>query len=109
MKQAMEVSRELRYKLGMMGVPIEGPTHMYGDNMSTIHNTQCPEFQLKKKSHSICYHAVREAVAMGKFLTGHVNVKTDENPADILSKVLSGRIKRKNLVQMYLYDIHDGW
>ena len=106
MNQGMEVSRELRYKLRMMGVPIEGPTHMYGDNMSTTHNTQFPESQLKKKSDSICYHAVREAVAMGE-LTGHV--KTDENLADILTKVVVGGIKQKNLVQMYLYDIHDGW
>ena len=64
---------------------MEGPTHMYGDNVSTIHNTQGPESQLKKKSNSICYHAAREAVAMGELLTGHV--KTDENPADILTKV----------------------
>ena len=106
-KQAMEVSIGLRYKLRMMGVPIEGPTHMYGDNMSTIHNTQHPESQLKKKSNSICYHAVREAVAMGELLTGHV--KTGENPADILTKVVGTGIKRKNLVQMYLYDIHDCW
>ena len=62
MKQAKEVSRGLSYKLRMMGVPMEGPTHMYGDNMSTIHNTQCPESQLKKKSNTTCYHAVREAV-----------------------------------------------
>ena len=64
-----------------MGVPIEGPTNMYGDNMSTIHNTQYPESQLKKKSNSIYYHAVREALVMGELLTGHV--KTDENPADL--------------------------
>ena len=107
MKQAMEVSRGLRYKLRMMGVPIEGPTHMYGDNMSTIHNTQHPESQLKKKSNCICYHAVREAVAMGELLPGHV--KMDENPADILTKVVGVEIKRKNFVQMYIYDIHDGW
>ena len=107
MKQAMERSRGLRYKLSIMGVPIEGPTHLYGDNMSTIHNNQCPESQLKTKSKSICYHAVREVVAMGELLTGHA--KTDKNRADILTKVVGGGIKRKNLVQMYLYDIHDGW
>ena len=44
---------------------------------------------------------------MGELLTGHI--KTDENPADILTKVVGGGIKRKNLVQMHLYDIHDGW
>ena len=36
MKQAMEGSQGFRYKLRMMGVPIEGPTHMYGDDVSTI-------------------------------------------------------------------------
>ena len=91
----------------MMGAPIEGPSPMYGDNMSTIHNTQCPESQLKKKSNSICFHAVREAAAMGEVLTGHV--KTDENPADLLTKVVGGGQHRKNLVQVYQYDIHDGW
>jgi hypothetical protein len=30
----------IRYKLRMMGVPIAGPTYVYGDNMSVIHNTQ---------------------------------------------------------------------
>ena len=88
----------------MMGVPIDRPTHMYGDNISTISNTQCHESQLKKKSNSICYDAVREAVAMRELLTGHV--KTDEIPADILTKDVGRGIKRKNLVQMYLYD---GW
>ena len=66
---------------------------MYGDNMSTIHNTQWPESQLKKKSNSICYHAVREAVAIEELLTGHV--KRDENPADILTKVVGGWIKKE--------------
>ena len=75
--------------------------------MPTIHNTLCPESQLKKKSNHICYHEVREAVATGEMLTGHV--RTDENPADILTNVVGGGQKRKNLVQMYLYDIHDGW
>ena len=46
-------------------------------------------------------------MAIGDLLTGHV--KTDENPADLLTKVVGGGQKRKNLVQMYLYDIHDGW
>ena len=95
MKQAMEVSQGLRDKLRMMGVPIEGPTHTYGDNMSTIHNTHCPESQLKKKSNSTCYHAVREAVTMGELLTGHV--KPDENPADLLTRVVGGGQKKEEL------------
>ena len=43
MKQVMEALRGLRYKLRMMGIPIEGATYVYGDNMSVIHNTQRPE------------------------------------------------------------------
>jgi len=40
---------------------------------------------LKKKSNSICYHAIRESVAMGESLTAHVASK--ENPADLATKV----------------------
>ena len=76
MKQAMEASRGLQYKLHMMGILIIGLMYTYGDNMSMIHNAQCPESTLKKKSNSIHYHAVHEAITMGEILTGHV--KTDK-------------------------------
>jgi hypothetical protein len=65
MKNGVETTRGLRYKLRMVGVAIDGPTYVYGDNMSVVHNTQRPESVLKKKSNSICYHAVRESAAMG--------------------------------------------
>ena len=99
----MEASHGLRYKLQMMGIPIAGPTCAYGDIMSVIHNTQCPESTLKKKSNSICYHAVFEAVVMGELLTGYVS--TTENPADLLTKVVAGGVKRNHLVQLLLYDL----
>ena len=68
MKQGMEALRGLRYKLA-----ISGPSYIYGDNMSVIHNTQYPESVLKKKSNSICYHTICEAVAMGECVTGHIS------------------------------------
>ena len=71
-----------------MGVPLEGPTYVLGDNMSVINNTSKPESTLKKKSNAICSHAVREAVAMGECVTGHIH--THFNFADLLTKVLSG-------------------
>ena len=95
-KQGMEASQGLWYKLRMMGIPIAGPTYTYGDNMSVIHNTQHPESTLKKKSNSICFHAVCEAVAMGELLTGHI--RTMENPADLLMKVVAGGMKRNYLI-----------
>ena len=47
----------------MMGVPIEGPSYIYGDNISVIYNTSRPESVLRKKYNSIYYHFVRESVA----------------------------------------------
>ena len=47
---------------------------------------------------------MRESVAMGESLTGHV--PTDENPLGLLTKVLTGR-KREYHVSNILYDIYD--
>ena len=105
MKVAMEVMRGLRYKLRMMGVPVTGPTYTYGDNMSVIHNTQRPESTLKKKSNSICFHAIRESVAMGEMVTAHI--RTTENVADLGTKVIPGGQKRDHLVGKLLYDLAD--
>ena len=71
MKTGVEALRGIRYKLRMMGVPLTGPTYVYGDNMSIIYNTSRPESTLKKKNNSICYHAVHKAVASGECLTTH--------------------------------------
>lgn len=105
MKQGIECVRGIRYKLRMMGVPLSGPTYVYGDNMSVIHNTQKPESTLKKKSNSICYHAIRESVAMGESLTAHVPSK--QNPADLATKIIPAGQLREFLVRMLLYDIYD--
>lgn len=105
MKAGIETLRGLRYKLRMMGIGISGPSYIYGDNMSVIYNTQRPESTLRKKSNAICYHAVRESVAMGESLTGHI--KSTENPADIATKVMANGQKRRNLVNKLLYDLYD--
>ena len=39
----METLRGIRYKLRMLGVPVGGPTYIYGDNMSVVNNTSKPE------------------------------------------------------------------
>ena len=98
MKQGMEALCGLRYKLCMMGVELSGPSYIYGDNLSVIIQTQRPESMLKKKSNSICYHAVRESVAMGECLTAHV--PTLDNPADICTKVIANGQKRNHLLSL---------
>jgi hypothetical protein len=86
-------------------VTLSGPTFVYGDNMSVAHNTQRPESVLKKKSNSICYHAVRESAAMGESIIGHVPYV--DNPADICTKVVPGGQKRNNLIRLLLHDLCD--
>jgi hypothetical protein len=63
-----------------MGVPLSGPTYVYGDNKSQVTSSSRPELTIKKKCNSICYHAIRESVAMGGTLLTHI--KTGDNLAD---------------------------
>jgi hypothetical protein len=58
MKHGIETLRGLRYKLRMMGVPVSGPSYVYGDNKSQVTNSSRPESTLQKKCNSICYHAI---------------------------------------------------
>jgi benzoyl-CoA reductase/2-hydroxyglutaryl-CoA dehydratase subunit BcrC/BadD/HgdB len=85
----------------MMGVPLSGPSFIYGDNMLVIHNTQQPESVLKKKSNSICYHAVQELVAMDESQTDHVG--TYNNLGDLGTKVHRAGAKCKHLVGLVMY------
>jgi hypothetical protein len=106
LKTATEANRGLRYKLRMMGVPIDGPTYVFCDNQSVVSNASKAESVLKKKSNSIAYHAVREAVAMKEILICYVS--TNDNVADIMTKVLPAGERRNTLVEQLLWDItHD--
>ena len=100
LKVATDLVKGLRYKVRMMGIPIEGPTHMKVDNMSVVYNTTQPESTLKKKSNAIAYHYVRESVAGGIIKIQHVS--TDANVADMLTKTQAGPV-RKRLADMVLF------
>ena len=49
----------LRFKLRMMGVPIEGPTNVYCDDEAVVSNSSLAESMLKKKHLSVSYHKTR--------------------------------------------------
>eukprot|EP00956_Cyclotella_meneghiniana_P019238 scaffold32809_cov47-Cyclotella_meneghiniana.AAC.3 len=104
MRHGVETLRGIRYKLRMMGIPVDGATGIFGDNMSVVNNSSKPESTLKKKSNSICYHLVREAVAMGEALVAHIPTK--KNFVDLFTKCLSG-VTRRSLVSGLLFDIYD--
>ena len=86
LKIATEQNEALRYKLRMMGIPIDGKTNLFCDNDSVVRNVTDPASTLSKKHNAICYHKVREAVAAGiqriAFERGMYNV------ADFLTKNL---------------------
>lgn len=103
MKQCCEYLRGLRYKLRMMGIPVEGPVYVYGDNQSVLANTTIPESTLKKKSQSIAYHFVREGSARDEWRTTYVN--THDNESDLLTKTLPFGEKRKGFVRRLLHHI----
>ena len=103
LRHSIENLHGICYKLRMMGVPVDKPSYVYGNNMSIVTNVSRPESTLKKKSNSICYHAVREAVAMGEALVAHIPTK--KNLADLFTKVLYGQNWRF-LVNRMLWDVY---
>ena len=89
----MELLIGLRYKVRMMGIPLDGYAHVKVDNMSVVRNTSVPESQLKKRSNSIAYHFVRQMVAAD---VGRVSYEPGEtNLADMLTKIQAGTTKQR--------------
>ena len=102
MKQATEYIRGLRYKLRMMGIRVDEPAFVFGDNQSVLATTN-PLSTLKKKSNAIAYQFVREGVARDEWRTAYIN--THDNIADLLTKPLAGE-KRRKFVSMILHHIY---
>ena len=70
----------------MMGVPLDGPAWLFGDNQSVITSSTIPHLVLNKRHNALAYHRVREAIAAGIMYFKHISGK--ENAADILTKFL---------------------
>jgi hypothetical protein len=100
LRQAKNMIVALRYKLRSFGVEIEGPTNVFCDNEAVTKNVRSPESTLNKKSLSICYHGVREAVAAGVIRVAWENTRT--NLADLLTKALP-RVRREELMDCFMF------
>ena len=48
MNTAVEMIEDLRYKLRMFSIPVEGPANVYCDNEAVTKNTTTPESMLKR-------------------------------------------------------------
>ena len=104
MKACCEYLRGLRYKLRMMGIPVEHCCFIYGDNKSVLNNTTAPESTISKKHLSIAYHFVREGCANDEWRTGYIS--TDQNAADIATKPLPYGADRRRKIRKLICDIY---
>ena len=99
-RQATEQILDLRYTLRMMGIPIDGPSWLFGDNQSVITSSTIPKSTLNKRHNALSYHRVRESIAFGIIHYLHVDGKN--NPSDVLTKFL-GYTKLRPLIQPLLF------
>ena len=99
-RQATEQIMDLRYTLRMMGVPIDGPTWMFGDNQSVITSSTILQSTLNKRHNALSYHRICEALAAGIIVFMHVEGRL--NPSDIVTKYL-GWSKFWPLIQPLLF------
>ena len=83
---SVELIMDVRYHLRMLGVPLDGPATLLGDNMSVVLNKTVRSGMLKKKHNAIAYHCVRETCAAEIIRFTHV--ESTKNYADILTKPL---------------------
>ena len=83
-KMAAQQIIGIRTTLRYLGVPVHGPTKMFGDNHSVVTSASTPQSPLKKRHHALAYHFTREAIASNVLDFHHIPGQI--NPADILSK-----------------------
>ena len=91
----------MRYKLRMLGIPVDEPAFVFGDNKSVLANTTVPGSMIKKKMNSLSYHFIREGCARDEWRTAYIS--THLNIADLLTKALPAGEKRTSFVRRFLY------
>jgi hypothetical protein len=84
-KVAAELVLEIRYMLRSLGVALDGPALILGENMSVVLTTTIPSSVLKKKHNVIAYHRVRKAIA--ERIMRFAYIKSEENVSDVLKNL----------------------
>ena len=84
-QQIIDIRMTLRY----MGIPLEGPAWLLGDNEGVLKSSTIPASVLKKRHNALSYHTVRAAIAAGFVEFRHI--PGEINPADMLTKNLAAK------------------
>lgn len=100
---AAEKIMEIRWNLRALGVPIDGPAMMYGDNKSVILSTTMPSSVLKKKHLACNYFRIRESIASR--IIRFEYVKSARNYADVMTKPLA-KHEFQTLVKPMLFRVN---
>ena len=87
------MTEDLRYKLKMFRVPINGPAEVLCENKSVVIIVSVTESVLSNKNNSTCYHRVREAQTVGTINLGWV--KGEYSKSDTETKMIIST-KRQN-------------
>ena len=76
---------DIRTTMRYLGVPIKGPTYMFGDNKSVVDSSMDLSTRLHKRHMILSYHRVRESIAAN--IVKFIYIPGKYNPDDIQSKV----------------------
>jgi hypothetical protein len=93
MGTAVDEAKNLLYTMRSLGVRVHLPISIMSDSKSAVDNVTIPGSPLKKKNEAICYHKIREGIALGLWRVMHID--GTQNPSDINTKVVT----RATLVQ----------
>ena len=102
LKTAIEQVIALRYKLRMLGIPLDGPARIFCDNEAVYRSASDVTSVLKKKHQSIAYHLSRESVAAEIVII--YKEDGESNLADILTKGTLSKERRIYLRSCIMVD-----
>ena len=80
----------LRYKLRVIGIPVEGCAYVYGDGQSVLTSITTSYSQLKKKRNNVAYHHFQEGSVLDEWRTTYID--THDNLSNILTNNLTNNL-----------------
>ena len=98
MPTEMDLTKGLRNKLRIIGVPIDRPTLVFCDNKLVVTNTSVPTSALQQKHLGVCYHAIIESFAA--IIHWIAYIAGEFNPVDVPTKLLTAAVKRLYIGQI---------